>query len=822
MRRFVCLLLGVSLLIFSGCNSESTTVTPPVKNVTGDGGVKNVKTPEPNVDNATKLDDNKVENDNDVLKDVKSDSKPEPELKPEINVQPPELKVDPDPKPEVKPEPKPAPKPEVKTEPKPESKPEVKPEPKPEPKPEVKPEPKPEPKPEVKPEPKPVPKPEVKPEPKPAPKPEVKPEPKPAPKPEVKPEPKPEPKPEIKPEPKPESKPEIKPEPKPESKPEIKPETKPESKPEIKPEPKPESKPEVKTEPKAESKPVTPESKVAKDATVKNPLPVLTLRIASIDHLLGIAKRIVGVVDVDSATFDAVVEMGLGSVEGLNRSEQIGLIFRTNGVDFNDPLFILPINDLSKFSIPAFQFLQIEKIEDNKFSVKLPNFNLIAYQKKGYVVVAPEVSKAPIPENPLSYLSDLNKYVLGVKFDLENTSYDAVSKLLAPFIMLTAMQNPEAGEQIQQSVEMMKVYFDELKTVTYGISIDAKTLDTELAISMTALEKATAFNFTKALKDRKTVFSGLKTSQKSVFKIAQAAKIEKIPDEIKNATNGQFEALFDGFLKQIEEDAENDDEIKYAKDAINSIKKLLAASLNLKVVDYAVSFDVEGTFGAATAFGETAEVEKLFDSVIGFIRAKHEEEKDRKDFDVLVKENLKRNYETISGYKISSLTIPFSAIAENHKKEVLPKLKGKSYTFLIAVKDGEAIVVAGGFETGKTQEYLKTILTTTKNPTPILQPIAAFDFQALGLFLKEIGFEDIDKNESSQTAKFLIDQLTEAGNNAKITVTDKLEGTTYYTSTKLDGKVIDIFAKFAKRCKEEIDKLQVIESEETKSEDDDK
>ncbi|MDR2762484.1 MAG: hypothetical protein LBB88_07790, partial [Planctomycetaceae bacterium] len=605
-------------------------------------------------------------------------------------------------------------------------------------------------------------------------------------------------------EPTPVSAPEPKPEPTPA--PEPKPEPKPEPAPA--PEPKPEPIPESASasEPKASF--LESEVKIARDADVKKEsLPVLTLYFADIDNLLKVAKKIAGIVGVSDKKFNEVVDEVLEPVKGLNKAEPIGLVLRANGDNFNDPLLVLPISDLSKFSIPNIP-LQINKVDDGKFNIKLPNnLGLIGYQKNGYAVIVFDSSTSPIPAKPKAYFANIEKSAFGVKVDFANTSHDAIVKLTAPFAMIAAMQNPEMGEQLQNSIEAFKFYFDEFKSIETGFSIDPQSLDVKVVYDFVPSSTSKIFSkFGEIFKNRKTIFNGFKTSKTSVFKFNMSGAFPEntsLPDDYAKLLVEQYNTVFDGALKQVEEDAENPDEIKHAKAAINSLKKLIAASVDIKAADYTGFLDVEGTFFAATTWNETDEVEKLIDSGLAFARAKHSDKDELKKFDSLIAKNLKRNYTKIADYKISKLTIPFSELAEAHGEKILTKLKGKSYTIFVAVKDKTAIAFVGGFDADKTESTLKNALESTATTSPINQPLVSFDLQAVGQLLKNLGIDEIDKGTPQEEAsKKFIDLFLNAGEKAKITLSDKLNGSTYTATFKADGGVVVVIANHVKFIKE--------------------
>jgi hypothetical protein len=639
----------------------------------------------------------------------------------------------------------------------------------------------------------------------PVPKPEPASAPTPEPVPAPTPEPAPAPTPEPVPAPTPEPAPAPTPEPAPAPTPEPAPAPTPEPAPAPTPEPVPASTPEPVTEPKA----VFLESglKVAREATEADaPLPVLTLHIADIDKILAIAKNIAGIAGVSDEEFDGVVDSILGEVVGVNRTEPIGVVFRAKGDDFSDPLFVLPIDDLSKLSIPNMTFLQVEKIADGKFRITIPNFNLVAYQKKGYAVAVLEASTTPLPANPKTYFADIDKYAIGVKIDLANTTHDAIAKLTAPFAMIMAMQSPEFGEQYQQLIEIAKFYFDELKTIDYGIGIDPKTLDTEFAIKILPGAKSKVISkVIEAYKNRKTIFGGFKTSKSTILRYNEAydfgGKME-FPEQLKTLNMKQYDLIFDGMLKQIEEDSESEDVVKHAKAALDSVKKLLAQTFEVTKFDSVTMIDVDGTLLAGMVWEDTESVVNLINSALAFVRAKGVSEGDAEEVEDFIKKNLKQNFEKASGYELSSLTIPFGEIVDAH----LPKLGEKSYTFFVAVKDKTAVVLAGGFDADKTKTVLKTALESTTDSVPLTRPDAQFDLQLLGQALKDIGLDEIGKGQASEgiVAKTLIDLAAGAGNKAKVIGKDEVEGNALVGSYKIDGGVVVTIVEAIKQVRAKI------------------
>jgi hypothetical protein len=564
-------------------------------------------------------------------------------------------------------------------------------------------------------------------------------------------------------------------------------------------------------------------AKIARDADVKvkELLPVFTIWFADVDSLLAVGKKIAGIIGVSGSEFDEKVNGVLSMVNGLNRTEPFGVIFRTNGNDFNDPLLVLPINDLSKFSVAALP-LQVTKVEDGKFRIALPNFNVIAYQKNGYAVVVPETSNAPIPAKPKAYFADIEKYTIGFKVDLANTSHETITKLAAPFALLAAMRDPKAGEQFQQTIEQLKFYFDELKTVYYGIKVDPKTLDVDVTVSYEHAANSKVFSRVgEVYKNRKTIFSGFKTSKTPVFTIAQAGALPEgtdwqLPKELVQITVEQYDSLFKGFLKQIEEDTENEDVIKHAKAGVKSLNKLIAASLKLSEADYNITFDVEGTFLAASLVKETNTVEELFDSVLGFAKAKIAEEDDGAKYISLIQDNMKLEYDTASDYRLSKFTIPIDKIADLGEVPASSRIKAKNYTLFAAVKDKVAVAVAGGFDADKTETTLKAALKSTSSATKLTQSVFLFDLQALGQFLKQIGFENVDQDTpKAGVAKIIVDRFLGAGNKAKITVEDKFSGKTLSATMKVDGEVVGTIAKLAKQIYEKTVASQDDEEEDT-------
>ncbi|MDR1923451.1 MAG: hypothetical protein LBQ66_03660, partial [Planctomycetaceae bacterium] len=554
---------------------------------------------------------------------------------------------------------------------------------------------------------------------------------------------------------------------------------------------------------------------IARDASEKKkhePLPVLTVKIADVNSLLAVAKKVAAAVGVDGDEFDQNVSI-IDTIEGINKKEPLGLVFRSNGEDFNDPLFIAPINDLEKFSLPNIPF-KFSKIADGKFRAAVsPALSFIGYQKEGYAVIVPETSSAPIPANPKALLADLDKYKLGFKVELTNTTYDAVSQILAPLIMFASMTDPDAAENLQNTIELCEPFFDEYKNVILGYAVDAKTLDVVGEVKVEAskdskiLSKIIDFG-----KNRKTNFAGIKTKNTPVLYANDTELFTSgyYPDpdtykEVIDILEKQFALIAKGALDSIKEMAESEAEEKNAEIAVNSLQKIILSLYKQDKIDYAAWLDTEGTGFFALNVSEAGELDKFFDAVINVVKARHAENDDsRKELEKFLADNLKRNYKTIAGYSISSLKIPFAEIAQQHGASDFPKLKiGNTYNLFAAISDKKAVVLAGGVDADKTEAALKTALEATADAATPKQPTMLFDLQAVGQLLNKIGVEAFAKEEQDKEAvKDFLAIINNVGNTSKITVTNEVKDSTIFTSLKIDGSVIFAIAKLVKTARE--------------------
>jgi hypothetical protein len=251
-------------------------------------------------------------------------------------------------------------------------------------------------------------------------------------------------------------------------------------------------------------------------------------------------------------------------------------------------------------------------------------------------------------------------------------------------------------------------------------------------------------------------------------------------------------------MEQIEAEDEDGEISKMAKAAIDSLQKIIETETKRGASDSALSLNTEGTLLFAFDTASLAEIQKLAAMAVDF--AAQRMGSIATDFDIDFKAAVKRDYVTIEGFKVSSFLFPMNKVAmfasDPNQAE---RLKGVSPGVFWAVKDvsgKQAIAVAVGLDSAKTESAFKAALEKTKTPVPVQKPVGTFSVQGLGKFLQQTVLPIAAKGDAPNLAeaKKVFDILAAAGNDATVTLNveikpDKVEGG-YHVSGKAIQAII--------------------------------
>lgn len=512
----------------------------------------------------------------------------------------------------------------------------------------------------------------------------------------------------------------------------------------------------------------------------------LTIKIAPPETLLNIAGKIAELTGTAKEFDNAVAPFK--DLPGFNPEGSFGLVLHSNSEEIQEPLLILPIYDLNAVNLPGFETITtgLKKLSDGKYLINSPLGNYLFYQKKGFVAVVIEDSELTIPDDPKTLFAELEKTTLGFKIDFENTTLDAIETALAIPQMFLAMQGgQQATQAIEQFNEILGKTYEEVRSGTFGISFDPKTADLNLTTDVVPKKGSESEKQIADYKNAKTLFSGFLGNPDEV--IFSFNNVETYGPKDIDVAFASTDQLFDAVLQQIEDQSETDEEAEANKSIVESLKKIVRATIQKGKGDGCISLDANGTFLLAVTIGETAELEKLGVKLFDRIKKEHNED-DVNDF---LKTYLKKDYTTIEGFTVSSLKVPLEEAAAGH--ELPAKLAKETVGLFWAFKADEAVAVAAGFDFDNTEKLFHQALTKTKTAVPRKQPIAVIALQPLGKFLKK--YSD---NTFPEPAVKSIELLSSSGSDAKITISTEVIDTAMHGKVGISGKAVTVLINVIK------------------------
>ena len=516
--------------------------------------------------------------------------------------------------------------------------------------------------------------------------------------------------------------------------------------------------------------------------------PVLTVSMTSPGTLFNIAEKIATLTGTLDAFNDSAAPFK--ELKGINPKNPILLVFHAEGNDFKDPLLFLPITDLDKVELPGLDMLltQAKKESEGKYLINSPVGAFILTQKKGYLVASSESSDMSVPDDPAKFLKGLEEYSLGIRIDFENTSAEAIQMLLAPLQLIAGMQGGEqvmqAFEQINQSVELM---CKECRSMTIGLTMDPKTGNASLQTKTVAKKGSFAEKQLAALKGAKTIFGGFLGDENAVVSFSSVGMGIKDSTQM-NMLKGQIDQLVAGLIEQVEENAEEDEDIQLVETVAASLKKIYLATLAQDKTDFGFSLGNDGTFAWGMNIAETKELDVIHAVVmkrLAKLAASNE-----KLATVLTK--LKMNYATVDGFQLSSFVLPLNVFAD--KPGFSEFFADKTFYLYRGLKD-DALVLFGGFDS-KSEDRLKAAIAAMKKPV-VLSGNGKVSMQQLGRLLKNFQVDQIDPQAAVVVKTFL-----DAGADANITMSQTVVKDTLEAQVSVDGKIWEALARIVKAAAE--------------------
>jgi nucleoid DNA-binding protein len=392
-----------------------------------------------------------------------------------------------------------------------------------------------------------------------------------------------------------------------------------------------------------------------------------------------------------------------------------------------------------------------------------------------------------IPDDPAKFIKGMEEYSIGMRIDLENTSVDAIQALLAFPRLMAGMQGGEKAMQMfDQADQSFELLCKEFRTMIAGFTMDPKTADVDLRVHYvvkpgSASEKAIAFQ-----KNAKTVFGGFLGDANAVATFSTVGVgLKDMPEQLK-LQEAQLDQLIEGLLEQVEDNAEEDEDVELAQAVADSAKKILLGISALDKGDFGLSLGNDGTLALGISLAERGELEK-----IGSLLLKRLEKlasADQKAVDALKK--IKTNYATVEGFQLSSFVFPFKEIAETN--EDFPAfLAEKTFYLYWGLKD-DALVLIAGFDP-KSEDLLKTAIAAMKNPVAASAVKAKFSLMQFGKLMTNF---QIDKLADDPQTAVVVKAFLDAGSDANITLSTQTGAADTMAGTiTISGKIWEAIAK---------------------------
>jgi len=531
--------------------------------------------------------------------------------------------------------------------------------------------------------------------------------------------------------------------------------------------------------------------------------PFYTWKVSSINSLIGAAERFAGMADAaDTPEFREFVNT-VRNMRGFDHNSIAGVAVAVGPDDELITLLLLPITDLWRAEITGmpeiFDSIRpfLVRRDGGRFDINSPIGTFAAIQKQGYLVIVPEDAVELIPADARTLFADLEKYTFGMKLDLEKVEFETIeAQLFGPMLLMAMMTDPDIADQLENVVGIYRELYNELAVISGGIIVNPQTGDVEISGAMVARKDSEMGKTFAGYKEQPTMFGGFRgTPGNTVFSMGDSATMPVYENNAMMDLNmKQYEAMFEGFLEQIEMEDETGELIELAEAAVEAILKIIDTESNRGASDFALSLNTDGTLLFAIDTGSLAEIQKLATIVAGFADSKIEG-----DARVLI-ENLRLDYATVEGFSVSSLQIPVIATFELFLGPAPDDtLKDLTLGVFWATKGGDkqAIATAAGFDYAKAEAAFRAALTQTRTTVPVRRPDGDFSLAGLGTFLEQAIYPitaKVAENESSESElamfKKVIDIFKASGNDATITMTGEIKDVRMDVAFRVSGKLI--------------------------------
>ena len=536
--------------------------------------------------------------------------------------------------------------------------------------------------------------------------------------------------------------------------------------------------------------------------------PFLKLQIPGPTALCTLAEKVGAVIDPNDTSGLVASLTPYKNLPGMDPAGTIGLAIQMNedsvlGMDF---VLVLPINDLSKFTLPGlpeefesmFSLLRMAIPPDGKLELPTPLGKITVYQRKGYFIIATEGAAPSVAASDRKQMfPESEPYTFTVHVDWEDVSAESIEAALGVFSAFPLMLGMSGGgndtgegfniDALLKSVTDLR---DEFSSVMADVTLDPKTLDLAGMVQFTPRQGSSWSEKCLNMKNAKTKWDTFLPDNPQMVYVAHC--LDYYTDKGADEAKLLLKLLGESFVQGLSEAAEDGNGRKQLTQAaerfLGYVGKVMDVLAENKLADYVVGLDSEGTLLLAMATDKTAAVTKLGEECFGSLAEIFGVETGK----TFMESKMKRDYETVAGYSLSCVANVFADLPES---VVLPNaVKNIPLSLFWAVKEGEAVVYAAGLDVAKTEQTLKDALARTasaEKPKQIflfvgLKPLRELlQKQILPLF-ERAGLE-------YQEGKELVAKLGDADVKARMVITTEFPDDACRYSFKVNGKVFETF-----------------------------
>ncbi|MCL2709442.1 MAG: hypothetical protein FWE95_01050 [Planctomycetaceae bacterium] len=534
--------------------------------------------------------------------------------------------------------------------------------------------------------------------------------------------------------------------------------------------------------------------------------PFFTVKVSNINTLVAVAERFAGMAEAaDAPEFREFVNV-VRNMRGFDLNSIAGVAVAVGPDGELISLLLLPITDLWRAEITGmpeiFDTLRpfLVRRDGGRFDINSPIGTFVALQKQGYLIIVPEDAVELVPADARTLFADLEKYTFGMKLDLEKVEFETIeAQLFGPMLLMAMMTNPDVAEQLENVVEIYRELYNEFAAVSSGITVNPQTGDVEISGAIVARKDSGMGKTFAGYKEQPTIFGGFRgTPDNTVFSMGDSATQPVLENNAMMDLNmKQYEAMFEGFLEQIEMEDETGELTELAEAAVAALLKIIESESKRGATDFALSLNTDGTFLFAIDTVSLAEIQKLAAIVAGFAENKIEG-----DAKTLIENNLRLGYANVEGFTVSSIKIPVIATLElifgPAPDDTLSDL---TLGVFWATKEGnkQAIATAAGLDFAKAEAAFRTALTQTRTAMPVRKPDGDFYLAGLGKFLeqsvypiavKAVESSGLSTAEELAPFKKVIDIFKASGNDATMTLAGEIKGEQMEATYRVSGKLI--------------------------------